>query len=101
MTAEKILENKYTEKEIIDEIENIKLQLNKTRMNFEMCTDEILIDSYIYEIISLNKKYQYFFICLSQKTLMQIPPSTDIRIPARSADAADGKGRLPPFHEVS
>lgn len=60
MTAEKILENKYTEKEIIDEIENIKLQLNKTRMNFEMCTDEILIDSYIYEIISLNKKYQYF-----------------------------------------
>ena len=48
MTAEKILENKYTEKEIIDEIENIKLQLNKTRMNFEMCTDEILIDSYIY-----------------------------------------------------
>lgn len=60
MTAEKILENKCTEKEIIDEIENIKLQLNKTRMNFEMCTDEILIDSYIYEIISLNKKYQYF-----------------------------------------
>ena len=60
MTAEKILENKYTEKEIIDEIENIKLQLNKTRMNFEMCTDEILIDSYIYEIISLNKNYQYF-----------------------------------------
>lgn len=60
MTAEKILENKYTEKEIIDEIENIKLQLNKTRINFEMCTDEILIDSYIYEIISLNKKYQYF-----------------------------------------
>ncbi len=60
MTAEKILENRYTEKEIIDEIENIKLQLNKTKMNFDMSTDEILIDSYIYEIISLNKKYQYF-----------------------------------------
>ena len=65
MTAEKILEDKkegisFTESEILGEIEKIKLQLVKTKMNFDMSTDEILIDSYIYEIISLNKKYQYF-----------------------------------------
>ena len=66
MTAEKILEDNksgvsYTEREILEEIEIIKMRLEKTKMNFDMSTDEILIDSYIYEIISLNKKYQYFF----------------------------------------
>ncbi len=65
MTAEKILEDNksgvsYTEREILEEIEIIKMRLEKTKMNFDMSTDEILIDSYIYEIISLNKKYQYF-----------------------------------------
>lgn len=46
--------------EIIGEIEKIKLKLEETRSNFDLATDEALIDCYIYEIISLNKKYQYF-----------------------------------------
>ena len=29
-------------------------------MNFDMATDESLIDCYIYEISSLNSKYQYY-----------------------------------------
>ena len=47
-------------KEIIASIEKIKGQLEQTRRNFDLVTDENLIDSYIYEIISLTKKYQYF-----------------------------------------
>lgn len=47
-------------KHIIEEIEKIKNQLEKTRANFDLATDDSLIDCYIYEIISLNKKYQYF-----------------------------------------
>lgn len=47
-------------KHIIEEIERIKDQLEKTRVNFDLATDDSLIDCYIYEIISLNKKYQYF-----------------------------------------
>ena len=65
MIAEKILEDKktgisFTETEVLNEIERIKMQLVKSKMNFDMATDEVLIDCYIYEIIALNKKYQYF-----------------------------------------
>ena len=83
MTAEKILEDKkegisFTESEILGEIEKIKLQLVKTKMNFDMSTDEILIDSYIYEIISLNKQYQYFLrlakkYCVSAEVFKKEP----------------------------
>lgn len=47
-------------REIIYEIEKIKKELETTRSNFDTATDDILIDCYIYKIISLNKKYQYF-----------------------------------------
>lgn len=47
-------------KHIIQEIEKIKEQLEKTKLNFNLATEDSLIDSYIYEIIALNKKYQYF-----------------------------------------
>ena len=38
----------------------IKSELEAARHNFEMATDDALIDSYIYEISALNSKYQYF-----------------------------------------
>ena len=39
---------------------SIKKQLNVINNMFNMETDEYLIDSYIYQIQSLNKRYQYF-----------------------------------------
>ena len=45
---------------IIEAIERIKSELEAARHNFEMATDDALIDSYIYEISALNSKYQYF-----------------------------------------
>ena len=53
--------NKDTEmimerKAIIEAIERIKIELKSARHNFEMATDEALIDSYIYEISALNSK---------------------------------------------
>lgn len=46
--------------EILLQIEKIKAQITLTRQNFDLATDDALIDSYIYELISLNKKYDYF-----------------------------------------
>ncbi len=57
-------------KEIIESIEKIKQQLDLTRQNFDMATDESLIDCYIYEIISLNKKYQYFLKLAKQSGII-------------------------------
>lgn len=46
--------------EIVSSIERIKKELEITKNNFDITTNEVLIDSYIYEIIALNKKYEYF-----------------------------------------
>ena len=45
---------------ILQAIRQIQVQLECARNSFERATDETLIDSYIYEIISLQKKYVYF-----------------------------------------
>lgn len=45
---------------ILSAIRQIQLQLECARSSFEDATDEALIDSYIYEIIALQKKYEYF-----------------------------------------
>ena len=47
-------------REIITEIEKIKSELETARINFDMATDEALIDCYIYEISALNSKYRYY-----------------------------------------
>lgn len=51
---------KYETEEIMNGIRNIteSLKFVRTKLNTE--TNEALIDSYIYEIFALNKKYQYF-----------------------------------------
>lgn len=55
--AEKLM----TEGEIIlAAIRQVQLQLECARSSFQNATDETLIDSYIYEIIALQKKYEYF-----------------------------------------
>lgn len=45
---------------ILMAIRQVQLQLECARSSFQSATDETLIDSYIYEIISLQKKYDYF-----------------------------------------
>ncbi len=45
---------------ILDAIERIKEELAAARMNFDMATDDALIDSYIYEISALNSRYRYY-----------------------------------------
>ncbi len=47
-------------REIIEAIERIKAELAVARQNFDMASDDSLIDSYIYEISSLNSRYQYY-----------------------------------------
>ena len=38
----------------------IKKELSVVKSNFNMETDECIIDCYIYQMEALNKKYQYF-----------------------------------------
>lgn len=45
---------------ILAAIRQIQLQMECARSSFQDATDEALIDSYIYEIIALQKKYEYF-----------------------------------------
>ena len=45
---------------ILQAIRRVQLQMECARSAFETVTDENLIDSYIYEIIALQKKYAYF-----------------------------------------
>ena len=44
---------------ILAAIRHVQLQLECARSAFDTATDETLIDSYIYEIIALQKKYEY------------------------------------------
>lgn len=46
--------------EILQALRQVQLQLECARSAFEALTDENLIDSCIYEIISLQRKYAYF-----------------------------------------
>ena len=46
--------------EILRAIHQIQQQLECARSAFANATEDALIDSYIYEIIALHKKYEYF-----------------------------------------
>ncbi len=46
--------------EILSALRQIHLQLECVQSAFRDETEEALIDSYIYEIIALQKKYEYF-----------------------------------------
>lgn len=45
---------------ILSAIRQVQLQLDCVSNSFQSVTDEALIDSCIYEIIALQKKYEYF-----------------------------------------
>ena len=45
---------------ILAAIRQIQLQMECARSSFEDATDEALIASYIYELLALQKKYEYF-----------------------------------------
>ena len=47
-------------RQILLAIDDISQRLKNARAGFAAATDDALIDSYIYEIIALNKKYEYF-----------------------------------------
>lgn len=53
--------------EIISGMAAIKERLETAREVFNSTTDEALIDSCIYEIISLNAKYRYFLRIAKEK----------------------------------
>lgn len=46
--------------DILFALRHVQMQLECARKSFELLTDENLIDSCIYEIISLQRKYAYF-----------------------------------------
>lgn len=55
------VKKKISEKSgIITQLNTIKEEIDLTRKNLNLVTDECLIDSYIYELTALNKRYQYF-----------------------------------------
>ena len=59
--SKKKIENMLTEGEkILFAIQEIQAKLICARQGFEAATDEALVDSYIYEITALHKKYEYY-----------------------------------------
>jgi len=56
-------------KKIFENVKIIKEEMQTIKNNFDMETDECLIDSYIYQMESLNKKYQYFIRLAKEKGL--------------------------------
>ena len=45
---------------LLQAIRHVEMQMECARSAFSSVTDENLIESYIYEIIALQKKYAYF-----------------------------------------
>ncbi len=51
-------------------LEDVKKELDYVHQEFDYITDDILIDSFIYEIQALNKKYQYYIKLCKEKGLV-------------------------------
>ncbi|HCT64315.1 MAG TPA: hypothetical protein DIC60_03440 [Lachnospiraceae bacterium] len=47
------------QEQLMKYINDINNQMKTTEQNLNLVTDEYLIDSYIYELTALNKRYQY------------------------------------------
>lgn len=48
------------QREILSELSRIHDEMVKNRQKFNMATEEALIDSYIYEMAALDKRYKYY-----------------------------------------
>ncbi len=63
----------FTEgEEILKSIQQIQRQLECAKSAFANATEDALIDSYIYEIIALHKKYEYFLKAAKDMGLQKI-----------------------------
>jgi len=58
------------DEKIMDMLFKVKKELDYVRQEFDYTTDDILIDSFIYEIQALNKKYQYYIKLCKEKGLV-------------------------------
>ncbi len=55
---------------IRDMLCKVKRELDYVHQEFDYTTDDILIDSFIYEIQALNKKYQYYIKLCKERGLV-------------------------------
>lgn len=62
-------EKKETDTEIIDTLYKLKSEMDFVHKNLDYTTDDVLIDSYIYEMKALNKKYEYYLKLCKEKGL--------------------------------
>ena len=54
---------------IINQLEKIKEKIKGAKMSFEFAEDDNLIESLIYEIMSLESKYRYFIKLAKEKEI--------------------------------
>ncbi len=52
---------KYTKPQILNVLKEIRQKINRQHEIFDLVTDDDLIESTIYKILSLEKQYNYFF----------------------------------------
>lgn len=62
-------ETKSEDKELLSSLEIVKQKLDLVYMNFEYATDKALIDCYIYELKSLQMKYEYLMQRVKERGL--------------------------------
>ena len=68
--------------EIMYFLKETKIKLDYAQMCLNFANDEILIDSIIYEIMSLEKKYDYFFKLCKKKGIVVNFPNILQKFPA-------------------
>ena len=56
--------------EILSFIDDTKMKLDYAEMCLNFANDETLIDSIIYEILSLQKKYDYYLKLMKKKQIV-------------------------------
>lgn len=66
----KIKNESEDDEQIKNMLESIKRELEFVHRSFDYITDDALIDSYIYEIKSLNMKYQYYIKLCKERGLI-------------------------------
>ena len=69
-------------KEIMLLLEETKIKLDYAQMCLNFANDETLIDSIIYEIFSLEKKYDYFLKIIKKKGIVINFPNILQKFPA-------------------
>lgn len=58
------------DEQIINMLCDVKRELDYVHSSFDYITDDVLIDSYIYEIQALNMKYEYYIKLCRERGLI-------------------------------